>query len=394
MLNAIPHFDPDPILALVDLFKNDPRENKLDLGIGVYQTDSGATPVLKAVKQAERYLVDTQESKTYLGSLGNRDFLAEVKRLVLGAELADRFADRLAGFQAVGGTGALRLAGELIRLTGNQTRLFVGLPTWPNHLKLFKDAGVQLVEYGYFDTEQHGLMMPSILEAAKSVSAGDFFLLHGCCHNPTGADLAADQRAELLAVLKDRGAIPLVDIAYAGFAEGLDQDLALTREVFDQFDEALLSFSCSKSFGLYRERVGALIGKGATADVAARITAALASIARGIYSMPPDHGAASVTTILQSDELKALWVEELDEMRGAINSRRTALAAHHNTCPALVDLGHERGMFSLLPISKEAVLELRDKHAIYMTGNARINVLGVREPRMKYFVDSLVDVVG
>jgi aromatic-amino-acid transaminase len=389
MFEGTPECPPDPILALIDRFANDPRGKKLDLGLGVYKNKAGITPVMDCVKAAEKLLVEHQLTKTYLGSGGNREFASLVADVVLGKEVVEEFGRRLISFQTVGGTGALRLAAELLSKSSPGTKILVGLPTWPNHLSVFHAGGLTVETYPYFNKKTQELELSELLRTVDRLSKGDVFLLHGCCHNPTGADVVHDDMSALIESMNERGVIPLIDLAYAGLSDGFIKDLHLARRMFVHFDEAIICFSCSKSFSLYRERVGNIIIKCSNPSLSEKIVLALSSMARANYSMPPDHGAAVVAEILKSKELKALWLSELDQIRGDIVRKRRRLSGYQQNNPVLRNLATQHGMFSLLPIEKPVVTALREDFGIYMTENARINVLGVPDELEAYFVDSI-----
>ena len=394
MFDTLPKYAPDPILALIDRYAADTRPVKIDLGVGVYKTDDGVTPVMRAVKIAEQHLIDGQTTKAYLGSSGNKTYSAALKKLIAGEDLHDRFGPRIVAFQSVGGTGALRLAAELVHAASPGARLWLGQPTWPNHPALFGAAGLAIKTYVYCAPMQQQVDMAQMLAAAGQTQPGDAFLIHACCHNPTGIDLSHDQVHALLDVLQERGATPLVDCAYAGFAEGLEQDLFIVRAVLERFDEAIVCFSCSKNFGIYRERTGAILVKTRSTEQAGSVLLGLSSIARSLYSMPPDHGSAAVAEILGSDELTGLWRGELEEIRLALAEKRRRLSAYQLNNPVLKNLVNQHGMFSLLPIDRADVDKLREDFGIYMTGDARINVLGVSNAMEPYLVESLSKILG
>jgi aspartate/tyrosine/aromatic aminotransferase len=392
MLGQLPNFNPDPILFLIEQFKADNRTTKVDLGVGVYKTDNGETPIMKCVKAAEKRLLEGQTTKTYLGATGNQEFSNTMSRMVLGEELFETISRRLVPFQAVGGTGSLRLASDLINKASPGGRVWLGEPSWANHPAIFLAAGLTIERYVYCAPMQTELAFQNVLEAARRASRGDVFLIHASCHNPTGVDLNPEQAKALLDVLHERGVTPLVDCAYAGFAAGFEQDLHIVRAVMSRFEEAIVCFSCSKNFGLYRERIGLLMVKSESEEVAARTKLGISSLARQNYSMPPDHGAAVVREILASPELTALWREELEEIRQAIHRKRKRLSARANTAPVLAALERQSGMFSLLPMDRTLVPRLREEFGVYMTADARINVLGVPDGMEDYLVDSLARV--
>jgi len=389
MFDRLPQFTADPILALIGRYAADKRSQKIDLGVGVYKNEAGETPVLKAVKAAEAIILRDEKTKTYLGASGNLDYSKHLKALVLGEQVLAEAGSRVVAFQAVGGTGALRVAADLLAKVEPRGAVWVGTPTWPNHLAIFQAAGLKIESYVYVAPLQQEVDFAQVLDAAKRAQKGDAFLIHACCHNPTGIDFSHTQVDELLAVLRERGVFPLVDCAYAGFAKGFVEDLYLVRKVMAEFDEALICFSCSKNFGLYRERVGLVMVKAPAEALVPNLTLGLSSVARANYSMPPDHGAAIVAGILGSVELKALWLEELEQIRGEIVRKRERLASYRMNTPVFQNIPAQTGMFSLLPLKTEITVKLREEFGIYMTANARINVLGVADAQEQYLVESV-----
>ncbi len=389
MFETLPKFSPDPILALIDSYAADQRKTKVDFGVGVYKTNDGLTPVMDCVKQAEASLVREQTSKAYLGSGGNAEFTKLAKQLILGKELYNKVGDNVIGFQAVGGTGALRLAGDLVANSKPSNAIWLGMPTWPNHLSIFQKAGLELKQYSYCDPMAQQINFEELLSSAAATSPGDAFLIHACCHNPSGLDLNAEQLDILLSQLHANGAVPIVDCAYAGFARGFEDDLAAVRKVISRFDEAIVAFSFSKNFSLYRERIGILLVKCSDSTILNNVRLALANIARTSYSMPPDHGASIVANVLGNPDLFKLWNTELEQIRQSIIRKRSRLADYKTNHNALRGLTKQTGMFSLLPISKELVPILRQEYGIYMTSDARINILGVSDEMETYFVSSL-----
>ena len=372
---------PDALLALIGAFRDDPCPEKIDLGVGVYRDAAGRTPVLRSVKAAERLLFETQDSKAYLGPEGNLRFAKALAPVVLGALAADA---RIAGVQTPGGTGALRLAADLIAAATPGARVWLGTPTWPNHLPLMTAGGLATRSYRYFDPAAQNICFEEMIAALGDAAAGDVVLLHGCCHNPTGSDLTEAQWNVLAELLAVRGLVPLLDLAYQGLGRGLEEDAAGVRRVLERVDEALLAYSCDKNFGLYRERTGMLFVRGRDAAQAQIAYSNMLARARTNWSMPPDHGAAAVALILESDSLRADWLSELESMRLRIAGVRAELAASD---PAFAALGGQKGMFSLLPLSKETIEKLRKERAIYMAGSGRISVCGLTPANLPRFVD-------
>ncbi len=373
----------DALLALIGAFRSDDRVDKIDVGVGVYRDLDGRTPVLRAVKAAERRLVDEQASKGYLGPEGDVGFFDALKPIIFGP---NDFADRLSGLQTPGGTGALRVAAELIARAHPGARVWVGNPTWPNHPPILKSAGLDVVCYNHFDLATQTLTFDHMLSAFGRAGPGDVALLHGCCHNPTGADFDAEQWTVIATLLRDRGVLPLIDLAYQGLGDGLEEDAAGIRLVLDIVGKGLVAYSCDKNFGLYRERVGALYALAASTKQSHIVQSNLLSLTRANWSMPPDHGAAIVRVILQDQVLSAQWRAELAEMRDRIRQIRTLLAAAD---PALAPLADQRGMFSTLPLSIADVARLREERGIYMPSSGRINIAGLTPDTISIFVDAL-----
>lgn len=375
---------PDALLALIGQFRDDTRSGKIDLGVGVYRDTAGATPVMRAIKAAEARLVADQPSKSYLGSEGDQRYTDLLAGIAFGDALAAE--RRLTGVQTPGGTGALRLGAELLALAGTAPTVWIGTPTWPNHAPIFRAAGLTVQTHPYFDAARSEIDFDAFLQALGDARPGDVVLLHGCCHNPTGTAFNADQWQALTALLVTRGLLPFVDIAYQGLGHGLDEDAAGMRALLAAVPEALVAYSCDKNFGLYRERVGALWALADSADGAARTRDNLLVLARGMWSMPPDHGAAAVRLVLEDPALRADWQAELTQMRTRINTLRQALGQAH---PALAPIARQQGMFALLPIDRAAVTRLRQDHAIYMADSGRINIAGLREDTVAPFVAAL-----
>jgi aspartate/tyrosine/aromatic aminotransferase len=384
-LADLPDVETDSLLQLIALCNADPRPEKIDVGVGVFRDSAGRTPILPVIKDAERILLDTQESKSYLGMAGDKRYTELLRPIVLGPHAGD---DRIAGLHTPGGCGALRLGFELIATANPQARVIVGTPTWPNHPPIIRGVGLQIVEYPYYDREGCSIRFDAMLAALNEARAGDVVLLHGCCHNPTGADLSDDQFAEVTRIVAERGLLPFVDIAYQGFARGLEEDAKGLRGLFDVCDEVIAAHSCDKNFSVYRDRVGSLWVKTANAEATTRAMAHVSQRAREMWSMPPDHGAAAVRLVLDTPELAQRWPGELAAMRDRINSVRERLASAH---PRLAYIGKQFGMFSMLPFSKEQVLGLREKHAIYMADSGRFNVVGMSDAQIDRFISAVVE---
>ena len=375
MLEALNPQPQDKILQLIQMYKEDPRGDKIDLGVGVYKDATGLTPVMRAVKAAEKKLWEVETTKTYTGLAGEPAYNAAMVKMILG----DGYVDRAASVATPGGTGAIRQALELIKLASPTATVWLSNPTWPNHPSIIKYLGMTMAEYRYFDAVTRGIDFSGLLEDLGQVKAGDAVLLHGCCHNPTGANLNADQWAEVAKLLLAKGAVPFVDLAYQGFGDGLEQDAAATLMIAKTFPEVLIAASCSKNFGIYRERTGILIALG---DPARRAVTQgnLAFLNRQNYSFPPDHGARLVTMILEDDALRADWQAELEEVRLNMLTLRQSLAdeLRRATNSDRFDfIASHRGMFSRLGLTEAQVNILRDQHGIYMVGDSRINIAGL-----------------
>jgi aromatic-amino-acid transaminase len=373
---------PDPLLKIIKMFRDDPREGKIDLGVGVYKDANGVTPVMRAVKDAEAMLLATQKTKTYVGPQGDVDFLWLVGQLVFGGA-----ARELTAIQAVGGTGALRLGCDLLRESGAK-RIVLPQPCWPNHPAIVRAARLEVIDAPFFNVAEQRIDMDALIASFAKLERGDGVILQACCHNPLGADFSVAQWIALAAALSARGVIPFLDLAYQGFGDGVDEDVAGLRAMLERVPEAVIAVSEAKSFGIYRERVGALYVK--TAEKARAATMSnLAAIARANYSMPPDHGAAVVREVLSDDTLRQIWRDELDQIRAHIKRTRGLLAeARVNSIPMSL-IASQKGMFSTLPLSETQVATLRDEHCIYMTDAARINVAGLREADIPRFVEAL-----
>ncbi|MER8926099.1 amino acid aminotransferase [Mesorhizobium sp. M0859] len=383
----------DKILALIGLYRADPRPDKVDLGVGVYRDRDGKTPVMRAVREAEKRLLQGQDTKTYLGLAGDTAFNAAMARLVFGLA-ADM--TRIRAAQAPGGSGALRLVAELLKRTRTDAMVWLSDPTWPNHMPVMRAAGLQTREYPYFDAASGAVRFDDMLNALRTANPGDVVLLHGCCHNPTGANLDISQWAAIADLVVERGLLPFVDIAYQGFGEGLDADAAGLRLLAAKVPEMVVASSCSKNFAVYRDRVGAalIMAKGgAQADLA---MGQMLSAARAMYSMPPDHGAAAVRIVLEDPALRSDWEAELEEMRLRMLRLRVQFAEalrRQSNSDRFDFVASHRGMFSRLGLSEAQVGRLRAEHAIYMVGDSRINVAGLPEDGMDALAKAIVSVL-
>lgn len=383
----------DKILALIQLFKDDPRALKIDLGVGVYKDATGLTPVMRAVKVAERQLWETETSKTYTTLAGDPAFGIAAAQMILGAGFP---LERVASVATPGGTGAVRQALELIRLARPGATIWLSNPTWANHASIVGYLGLAAAEYRYFDAATGGIDFPGLLRDLGTVKAGDVVLLHGCCHNPTGADLSLAQWDELAALLATRGAVPFVDLAYQGFGDGLEPDAAPTRMLAARFPEMLIAASFSKNFGIYRERTGIVIALTEPARRAV-LQGNLAYLNRQNYSFPPDHGARLVTMILGDPVLKADWQAELEAVRLGMRALRQALcdALRLATNSARFDfVAAHRGMFSRLGLTGAEVETLRREHAIYMVSDSRINIAGLNAQTVPVLAAAIAKVAG
>jgi len=383
----------DSILGLMAKYRADPFTQKVDLGVGVYRDLSGNTPILNCVRQAEKEVLAAQTTKSYVAAAGREEFNSAVEALVLGAAHASRRDRRVRTMQTPGGCGALRVGAELIRAAAPSARVHLSDPTWGNHGPLLGSSGLKLERYPYYDPATHELRFEAMLQRLESAAAGDVVLIHACCHNPTGADLSAAQWDALAELLLRRGLIPFLDLAYQGFGSSLEEDAAAVRMVADRVPEALIAVSFSKNLGLYRERVGSLAVISENPERADAVQSHMLQIARSIYSMPPDHGAAIAARVFAEPELRREWVLELDAMRTRIQEMRALLAQRLQEVSgdgSFDFIRAQRGMFSLLGVSPRAVELLRDKHHIYMTGDSRMNLAGIMPHNVTYVAEAFV----
>ncbi|MGG7673768.1 amino acid aminotransferase [Pseudomonas sp. WC2] len=392
--DAIGRVPGDPILGLMEAYAQDTNPRKFDLGVGVYKDAQGLTPIPEAVKIAEARLVDSQDTKTYIGGHGNPLFGKVINELVLGADSKLIAEQRAGATQTPGGTGALRLAADFIAQCLPGKGVWLSNPTWPIHETIFAAAGVKVSHYPYVGSDNR-LDVEAMLAVLNEVPKGDVVLLHACCHNPTGFDLNHDDWRRVLDVVRSRNLLPLIDFAYQGFGDGLEQDAWSTRLFATEIPELLITSSCSKNFGLYRDRTGALIVCANTADKLIDIRSQLANIARNLWSTPPDHGAAVVATILADPELKARWADEVEAMRLRIAQLRSGLVEAlepHGLRERFAHIGVQRGMFSYTGLSPEQVKQLREHHSVYMVSSGRANVAGIDATRLALLAEAIASV--
>ncbi|MDN3610256.1 amino acid aminotransferase [Vibrio ostreicida] len=375
----------DPILGLTEEFKNDTRDNKINLGVGIYKNEQGETPVLATVKKAEANLVKNEKTKSYLTIEGTADYALAVQKLLFGHD-ADIVANQQAKTaQAPGGTGALRVAGEFIKRQLGDVKVWISNPTWANHNSVFAAAGLEIAQYNYYNAETKDKDFAAMLASLEQANEGDVVLLHGCCHNPTGIDPTQDEWHALGQRVAEKKLLPLFDFAYQGFAKGVEEDAEGLR-IFTQYcDEILIASSFSKNFGLYNERVGAFTLVAQSKDVATTAFSQVKAIIRSIYSNPPAHGSAIVTHILNDDALRAEWEEEVKQMRDRIHSMRELFVATLKEQGVDADFSfieRQNGMFSFSGLSKEQVARLKDEFGLYIVGSGRISVAGMTRANM------------
>ncbi|MCE3285694.1 MAG: aromatic amino acid aminotransferase [Steroidobacteraceae bacterium] len=396
MFDALDPLPPDPILGVTAAFRRDTYPLKVDLGVGVYRDDRGITPVPLAVREAERALIAAQTSKTYVGPAGNLEFNERIVELALGP-LTSRLGPRIATIQTVGGCGALRLGAELVRVANPEAVIHVSTPTWANHEPLVGSSGLRLERYPYYVAARRDVDFDAMHDHVNRLPAGAVVLLHGCCHNPTGADLEVEQWRALADVFERRGLLPFVDMAYQGFGDDFETDVTGLRVLVERVPQLLLALSCSKNFGLYRERAGALAVVARTAEAAAAVATHQARLARRMYSMPPDHGAAIVARLLADTALRRQWIDEVATMVTRMKSLRALLAERLAQRQPTRDFGwltHQRGMFSLLGLDDAQLHELRERHHVYVPADGRMNVAGLSELNVDYVADAIASLTN
>ena len=393
MFESLQPMPADAILGLIAEHRDDPRPEKIDLGVGVYRNSAGETPVLNSVKKAERWLVDNQASKSYLGTAGSPTFNAAMQALTF-ADSVDE--DRLVTIQAPGGSGSLRVAAGMLLRARDSVSVWASEPTWANHVPLLGGAGLNLKPYPYYDIERHVIEIDAMLETLRKAPHGDVALIHACCHNPSGLDPTEDEWNAIIDVIVERELMPFVDVAYQGFARGIDEDPFATRALAARVPEMIVANSCSKNFGLYRDRVGSLSFLTRDASVRDVVSSQVNNYVRTLYSVPPDHGAAVVSMILEDEALRAEWVDEVAEMRDRLKDMRTLL---NDALQAKVpgrDFSHlvrANGMFCFLGISTAEVQRLKSDFGIYMVDSSRINVAGITADNVDYLSDAIAAVV-
>ena len=397
MFEAISSLPADPILGLMAAFRADTNAHKIDLGVGVYKNELGQTPVMRAVKQAETRLLANQQTKTYVAPAGQDSFNHLIAGLIFGDALRDQLGGRRVTFQTPGGCGGLRLGAEFLQKVKPGAKILVSDPTWANHIPLLGEAGLQISKYPYYDYQNHAIRFDAMMDSLATAGQGDLVLLHGCCHNPCGADLDQQQWQTIAALAQKNGFTPFIDLAYQGLGDGIVEDTYGVRLLAETLPELVVVSSCSKNFGLYRERTGSLTVISGNAASAKAAGSQIASIARSIYSMPPDHGAAVVIEILGDSTLNADWETELTEVRNRINGLRTELVN------ALVAKGidrdfsfiqREKGMFSFLGLSVDQVHSLINNYSIYLVDSSRINIAGINHSNLDYLADSIKQVLS
>ncbi|MBX2848107.1 MAG: aspartate/tyrosine/aromatic aminotransferase [Acidiferrobacterales bacterium] len=397
MFEKIVALPADPILGLNQSFHQDKNPNKINLSVGVYQDAQGHTPVFTAVKKAERQLLEKQKSKAYIAQAGDAVFLDKISRLLLGDSLIDELGDRVVAVATPGGCGALRMTAELLVQTYKDTRVWVSDPTWANHYPLLESAGLNLSTYAYYDQQKNGIDFAAMLDCLQRIPAGDVVLLHGSCHNPTGADISKSQWDQVIEVMQQRNLVPFIDMAYQGFGDGLIDDAYGVRLAVEKLPEVLICDSCSKNFGLYRERTGAVIVVTESAKQSLAAKSYIMSAARRSYSMSPYHGSGIVGHLLSAPDLTKEWQEELENIRNRMDRVRIGLAEGLNEAQSKMDfsfVARSKGMFCFLGITRQQVLQLRSEHGLYLLESTRINVAGLSQGNLPVVVERVADALN
>jgi len=397
VLEKIEAAPPDAILGLTQAFRDDPRPEKVNLSVGVYQDETGKTPLLACVLESERQLAAHPTTKSYLPIPGLADYNEAVKQLIFGADSQAVANGCIAAAQTPGGTGALRVAADLIHATLPEATVWLSDPTWPNHPNIFNAAGVPMEKYPYFDASANALDFDAMLAAIEKMPTGDVILLHGCCHNPTGIDPTPEQWEQIADAVYDRGLLPLLDFAYQGFADGIEEDAVGLRAFCRPGSELLVCSSFSKNFSLYRERIGGLFAATPTAEAAKAVQTQINRVIRCNYSNPPAHGAEIVNCVLRDKDLRAQWVGEVAQMRDRINGMRQTFVDQLSTKGVPGDysfMTRQRGMFSFSGLAKDQVDALRERYGIYIVGSGRINVAGLTPSNVGRVAEAIGEVVG
>lgn len=393
-LRAVPA---DPILNLSVLYRQDTNPNKVDLGVGVYKDETGHTAIMAAVSRAQERLLVEEDTKTYVGMAGSKRFCDLLSQVTLGTDHQVLTDNRIALAQTPGGSGALRVLGEFINVAKPGATVWVGNPTWANHIPVMTSAGLTVKQYPYYDAKTRGVDFDAMIAALEAdAQAGDVVLLHGCCHNPSGADLNLAQWQATADLIKAKGLLPYVDIAYQGLGEGMDEDAAGLRLMANTVPEMVIASSCSKNFGLYRERTGMAMVITATAEQASLAQSQMNSVIRSNYSMPPSHGAMVVETILADPKLKQMWRDELKTMRKRIKDLRSQLVDAIKAEGVEQDFSfikRQNGMFSFLGVSAEQVDKLVNEHSVYLVGSSRINLAGLNQHNIAYVAKAIAAVL-
>lgn len=396
MFEVLPALAPDPILGLSAAFRADPNPNKIDLGVGVYKDEQGNTPIVGAVAQAQLRLLETETSKTYITPQGVQGYIDGMLELLLGKGNQAVLGNRVAAVQAPGGCGALRILAELLKRCNDNAKVWVSDPTWANHIPLIGNAGLELATYPYFDKNTASIKFDEMLATLKTIPKGDVVLLHACCHNPTGADLTQAQWRQVAEVAQQQGWLPFIDSAYLGFGDDLETDAFGMRLMVESVPEVIIAASCSKNFGLYRERVGLAVMVTENSAQTPIVQSQIQAIARGIYSMPPSYGGALVDIILHDEALKASWVAEVDEMRNRMRDLRSLLVnklAENGAQKDFSFVNQQKGMFSFLCISPEQVKAVRADHSVYFVDSSRVNIAGINLTNVDALAKALVSVL-
>ncbi|MDO8860526.1 amino acid aminotransferase [Haliea sp. E1-2-M8] len=391
MLETLPQVPEDSILGLAAACRADPNPDKVDLTVGIYMNEEGVCPVFEAVRLAQQALVDEETTKAYMPPAGDPVFNHGIQRLVLGADSPALADSRVSSIQTPGGCGALRIGAEIINAAAPGARVWVSDPTWPVHIPLLGSVGLKFETYRYYEPASHGVNFDAMVDDLKQAKQGDVVLLHGCCHNPCGADLTLEQWGEIAEMAAQQGFLPFVDIAYQGLGDGLEEDAAGLRLLVQRLPEVIIAASCSKNMGLYRERTGAAIFASASPTSASALRSQAQVAARRIYSMPPAHGALLAGRLLADDELNGNWQDELQAMCRRINGLRTSLVSKLELCTDrdFSFIEREKGMFSFLGLSREQALALREEHSVYLLESSRINVAGVNGANIDYLAEAV-----